>query len=105
MLHSAFRRIVLLNVSQKAILAMRGGREERMILVRDTNKLVALGVLRNPRLVEDDIESIARMRCVSDEVLRTIGQTRAWAKSYAVVTTLVHNPRTPQAASRGSRRS
>ena len=98
-LHSAFRRIVQLNVAQKAILAMRGGREERMILVRDTNKLVALGVLRNPRLMENDVESISRLRCVSDEVLRKIGQTRAWAKSYAVVTALVHNPRTPQAIS------
>ena len=99
MLLSAYKRIVQLNVAQKAILAMRGGREEQMILIRDTNKLVALGVLRNPRLVENDVESIARMRCVSDEVLRTIGQTRAWSKSYAVVTALVHNPRTPQAIS------
>ena len=98
-LHSAYRRIVQLNVAQKAILAMRGGREERMILVRDTNKLVALGVLRNPRLMENDVESISRLRCVSDGVLRKIGQTRAWAKSYSVVNSLVHNPRTPQAIS------
>ena len=32
-------------------------------------------------------------------MLRKIGQTRAWAKSYAVVNDLVHNPRTPQAIS------
>ncbi len=99
MLRSAFRRIVQLNVAQKAILAMRGGREERMILVRDTNKLVALGVLRNPRLMEADVEAIARLRSVSDEVLRNIGQNRAWAKSYAVANALINNPRTPQAIS------
>jgi hypothetical protein len=98
-IRTAYQRILMLNVAQKAVLAMRGGREERMILVRDTNKLVALGVLRNPRLVEDDVESIARMRNVTDEVLRQIGQSREWKKSYAVITALVNNPRTPQGIS------
>lgn len=98
-LRSAYKRIITLNVAQKAILAMRGGREERMILIRDSNKLVALGVLRNPRLVSNDIESIAQMRCVSEEVLRQLGNKRAWVKSYAVITALVNNPRTPQVIS------
>ena len=98
-IRTAYQRILMLNVAQKAVLAMRGGREERMILVRDTNKLVALGVLRNPRLVEDDVESISRMRNVTDEVLRVIGQSREWRKSYAVINALVNNPRTPQGVS------
>jgi hypothetical protein len=98
-IRTAYERILMLNVAQKAILAMRGGREERMILVRDTNKLVALGVLRNPRLVEEDVEGIARMRNVTDEVLRKIGQTRGWTKSYAIITALINNPRTPQGIS------
>ncbi len=95
-IRTAYQRILTLNVAQKAILAMRGGREERLILVRDTNKLVALGVLRNPRLVEEDVESFARMRNVTAEVLRAIGKNREWTKSYAVTATLVNNPRTPQ---------
>ena len=98
-IRGAYERILMLNVAQKAVLAMRGGREERMILVRDTNKLVALGVLRNPRMTEDDVESIARMRNVSDEVLRQLGQNREWTKSYAIISTLVNNPRTPQGIS------
>ena len=96
---TAYRKILTLNVAQKAILAMRGGREERIILVRDTNKIVALGVLRNGRITEEDIEFIARMRSVSDEVLRQIGQNRDWLKSYLVVTALVNNPRTPPGVS------
>jgi len=98
-IRTAYQKILTLNVAQKAVLAMRGGREERMILVRDSNKLVALGVLRNPRIVEDDIESIARMRNVSDEVLRCIGQNREWTKNYSIVIILVNNPRTPQGIS------
>lgn len=98
-LRSAYRRIITLNTAQKAILAMKGGREERMILVRDTNKIVCLSVLRNPRLSEEDVEYIARMRSVSDEVLRQLGNSREWTKSYAVVVALVYNPRTPQGVS------
>ncbi len=98
-LRDAYRKILTLNTAQKAILAMRGGREERMILIRDSNRLVSLAVLRNPRIAEDDIESYARMRSVSGELLRAIGTNREWLKSHAVVTGLVGNPKTPQGIS------
>jgi hypothetical protein len=94
-IRSAYKKILTLNVAQKAMLAMKGGREERLILIRDTNKVVALSVLKNPRLTEIEIASIAGARNVSDEVLRTVGVNREWSKNYAVVVNLVKNPRTP----------
>lgn len=96
---SAFRKIVQMNSAQKAILAMKGGREERLILIRDTNKVVALGVLRNPRISEQEIETIARMRNVTDDVLRQLARNRDWVKKYIVIKELVQNPRTPQTVS------
>jgi hypothetical protein len=98
-IRSVYRRILTLNTAQKAILAMKGGREERVILVRDTNKVVALSVLKNPRLTEQEVEKIAMMRNVSDEVLRHVGNNREWAKSYQVVNALVRNPKTPPGVS------
>jgi hypothetical protein len=98
-IRNAYQRIITLNTAQKIVLAMRGGREERMILIRDTNKLVSLGVLKNARITEDDIEAISRMRSVSSDVLRDIGQNREWSKNYTIVSTLVSNPRTPQGVS------
>jgi len=95
-IRSAYQKIVTLNAAQKAIMAMKGGREERMILIRDTNKVVALAVLRNGRITDLEIEGIARMRNVSDEVLRQLGTNRDWVKNYAVIRSLVYNPRTPQ---------
>ncbi|HKQ61169.1 MAG TPA: HEAT repeat domain-containing protein, partial [Candidatus Polarisedimenticolaceae bacterium] len=92
---TAYQRIITLNTAQKAVLAMKGGREERLILVRDTNRIVAVGVLRNPRLTETEVAAIARMRNVSDEVLRSVGSNREWVKDYAVAAALVQNPRTP----------
>ncbi len=96
---SAYKRILTLNVGQKAILAMKGGREERVILVRDTNKLVALGVLKNARITEGEVERIAAMRNVSEEVLRNVGMNREWSQIYSVTANLVRNPRTPPSLS------
>ncbi|MBZ5640501.1 MAG: hypothetical protein LAO51_17310 [Acidobacteriia bacterium] len=92
---SVYHKILKLMTAQKAMLAMKGGREERTILIRDTNKVVALSVLKNPRLTEMEVERIAAMRNVSDEVLRAIGAGREWSRNYGVVSALVKNPRTP----------
>jgi hypothetical protein len=96
---SAYKRILTLNVARKAILAMKGGREERLILVRDTNKVVSLSVLKNPRITEGEVESIASMRNVSDEILRQVGINREWSKNYLVMSNLIRNPRTPPSIS------
>ena len=75
--------------------AIQGTREERSILIRDPNRVVAAAVLSSPKLTEGDVESIARMTNVSDDVLRQIGTNRQWAKSYAVVAALTRNAKTP----------
>jgi hypothetical protein len=78
---------------------MKGGREERIILVRDTNKVVSLSVLKNPRITEGEVEMIAATRNVSDEILRNVGINREWSKNYKIVCNLVRNPRTPPSIS------
>jgi hypothetical protein len=75
--------------------ALFGTREIRMMLVRDTNKELARAALRSPKLTEGEIEAIAAMRTVTEEVLREIGSSREWTKSYNVVQNLVKNPKTP----------
>jgi hypothetical protein len=98
-IRGAYKKILSLNTAQKAILAMKGGREERLILVRDSNRTVALAVLKNGRITDTEVESIAKMRNINNEVLRQIGGAREWTKNYTVVTSLIHNPRTPQGVS------
>ena len=78
---------------------MKGSREERAVLIRDPNKIVAVAVLSSPKITETEVESIAKMANVSDEILRMIGFSRAWTKNYAVVHALVRNPKTPVAMS------
>ena len=81
--------------------AMRGNREERGLLIRDSNKLVSIAVLASPRLTELEVETFARMASISEDVLRVIGTTRAWMKNYAVLRALAYNPKTPIAISMG----
>jgi len=92
---SAVQKIYRLNTAEKLITALKGSREERAILIRDPNRLVATAVLGSPRLTEPEIEAISGMKSVSDEILRKIGHHREWTKRYQVCKNLVCNPRTP----------
>ena len=96
---STVQKIAALNVAQRMTLAMKGTREERAVLIRDPNKIVAAAVLSSPKLNDTEVEAIAKMANVSEDVLRTIAQSRAWIKSYAIVHALVKNPKTPIAMS------
>ena len=92
------QRIQKLSVSERIQLALKGGKEIRTILLRDSNKEVSLTVLDNPKITETEIELLARSRSVPEEVLRIITKKREWMKSYNVILALVNNPKAPQGA-------
>ena len=92
---SMIRRLMLMNTRDRMKLAMKGDREARTILVRDSNRVVSTGVINNPRITEQEVENIAAMRTVSDEILRLISMNRVWARSYSIIHNLARNPRTP----------
>jgi hypothetical protein len=92
---SIFSQILIMGVSDKVKLAFKGGKTERMILVRDHNKLVCSAVMRNPRMSELEVESIAGMRNIAEEVLRLIAMKRDWISKYNITVTLARNPKCP----------
>lgn len=89
------QRVMKLRTNQKIMLAIKGGKEERTLLIRESNRLIQVNVIRNGRITEGEVAYIAQMRAVHDEVLRIISQNREWMKKYTVVKNLVQNPRTP----------
>ncbi len=95
------QRLAAMTVSERVKVAMQGSREERAVLIRDPNRLVSSAVLSSPKLTESEVEAIARMANVSDEVLRIVGTTRNWIKNYNVVSALARNAKTPIAISLG----
>lgn len=92
---AAWARLQFMTVSERVQVAFKGDRMVRMFLVRDRNKLVCTAVMRNPRLSETEVEQIANMRNVDEEVLRLIGMNREWSSKYPVMLTLCRNPKAP----------
>lgn len=92
---SSLQKISKLDVKGRIQLAMKGTKEERSILIRDSTKLVALAVLESGKITDGEVEKFASQKNVLEAVLRQIPMKRRFAKNYNVVRNLVANPRTP----------
>lgn len=92
---SLLQRIARMRVGERIKLAVKGSREERMVLIRDRSKLVSLAVLESPKVSEPEMESFASMKNVQETVLRSIANKRNYMKNYNVLRALVNNPKTP----------
>jgi hypothetical protein len=88
-------QIAEMTISQKIRRATLGSAAERMILVRDSNRLVAAAVALSPMLTESEAERMAASRHVSEDVLRIISQNREFTRSYSIKLNLIGNPKTP----------
>jgi hypothetical protein len=89
------QKVTHMNVVQRLTLALKGGKSERMLLIKDPNKLVQRCVLQSPRLTDSEVEAFSSMTNLTGEILRAIAMTRPFMKNYSVVRNLVNNPKTP----------
>jgi hypothetical protein len=92
---STLQKIAKLDIRGRITLAMRGSKEDRSILIRDSTKLVAIAVLESPKITDGEVEAIALQKNVLESVLRAIPMKRKFAKNYSIMRNLVYNPRTP----------
>lgn len=95
---SLYNQIAHMTVGERIKLALKGNREARMILIRDTNRLIQRFVLQNPRITEDEIIAVARNRNIDADLLRLVSENKGWARNYQVKLALVTNPKTPLAS-------
>jgi len=92
---SAEQSLANLTVSQKIRVAMLGNASQRSILIRDSNKMVSMAVLKAPGIGESEVIRYAQARSLPEEAIRYIASRREWTKQYQVKLNLVKNPRTP----------
>ncbi len=90
-----YARLGQMTLSQKIRRAMLGDASERLLLVRDSNRLVAAAAIKSPAIQENEIVRISMSRNVSEDVLRIIALDREWTRSHQIKLNLVQNPRTP----------
>ncbi|NMO20726.1 hypothetical protein HPC49_26275 [Pyxidicoccus fallax] len=89
------QRIMKMSISEKIKLATLGNKEARSALIRETNKLVAVAVIRSPRITDGEVLSCAANKAMMDDVLRVIYNNREWTKHQKVKLALVKNPKVP----------
>lgn len=89
------QRIMKMNISEKIKLATLGNKEARSLLIRDSNKLVSVAVIRSPRITDGEVLAIANNRAANEDVLRVVYSNREWLKSYPLRLALVKNPKCP----------
>ena len=88
-----YAQILRMPMAGKIKLALRGNRDARLILIRNTNKLLRRFVLMNPRIGEDEVIAITRNKSADDELLRMIAERREWMRNYQVRLGLATNPK------------
>lgn len=96
---SVQQKLSAMTMPQKLKAAFKGTKEMRAILVRDPNKMICAAVMSSPKLTAQEVEAIARMASVSEDVLRMVGANRGWMKNYKIASGLTRNPKTPIAMS------
>src|SRR5262249_15587638 len=89
------QRIMKMSIAEKIKLATKGNKEARSYLLRDSNKLVAVAVIRSPKLTDGEVLAVANNRAALDDVLRVVYNNREWLKDYRVKVALTKNPKVP----------
>jgi hypothetical protein len=92
---SVLQRLARMKAAERVKAAFSGGRDERMILIRDGAKVVQNAVLASPKLTDPEVETFAGAKNVSENVLREIARNRRFMKNYNVGRNLVNNAKCP----------
>ena len=89
---ASFIKFDKLKIFEEIRLATIGNAYCRSVLIRDSNRLVAMSVVRSPAITDGEIVAAAANRAVCDDVIRFIANSREHTKDYAVKQALVTIP-------------
>jgi hypothetical protein len=84
-----------MTISGKIRVATLGSAGQRALLIRESNKLVVMAVVKSPGIRESEVTKYSTYKTLPEEALRFIAKNRDWTKHYGVKFNLVKNPRTP----------
>src|SRR5262249_43223242 len=84
-----------LSPAGKIRLATLGNAFARAVLIRDTNRQVAMAAIRSPAGTDMEVLRYASNRGLDDEIVRYIANQRQWVRLYGVKVALVNNPKCP----------
>jgi hypothetical protein len=88
-------RLRAMRVGERLKLALKGNRDVRTLLLRDSNHMIQRFVLQNPRIGDEEIIALAKNRNIDHELLEDICRRKEWVSKYQVRLALATNPKTP----------
>ncbi len=94
-LSTSFIKFDELKIFEKIRLATVGNAHCRQVLIRDSNRVVAMAAVRSSSITDGEIVAAAANRAVCEDVIRFIANSREHTKDYAVKQALVNNPKCP----------
>lgn len=92
---TTLQRINRMSISKRIRLALTGDKTERLILIKDANRMVQMAVIESPKMANDEVLIHTRNLSLSGEIIGKIANNRDWTKNYPIVLALVQNPKTP----------
>jgi len=92
---SKYQMAQAMGVSDKIKMALTGDKEWRNILIKDSNKLVSGATIKNPRITEAEVLTIAKSAVQNDEIMRVICANKEWIKNALIRKALAENNKTP----------
>jgi len=92
---SKYQQAQAMGIGDKIKMAMTGDKEWRNILIKDANKLVSGAVVKNPRMTEGEVLTIAKSAVQNDEIMRVICANKEWVKNPLIRKALAENSKTP----------
>ena len=92
---TTLQRINRMGISERVRLALTGSKTERLVLIKDPNKLVQAAVLDSPKMADDEVLIHVRNLSLPGEIIGKIANNREWTKNYTIILALVENPKTP----------
>ncbi len=90
-----YQKILNMKPVEKIKLALKGNKSARGLLLKDSNKQISLTVLKNPRITEDEIESLVKSKSTPEHLIREISRNRNFMQEYDIKKGMVMHPKTP----------
>lgn len=90
-------RMRAMTMPQLVAFATKGNKQVRKLLVRHTNRVVALAAVTSPMVQEPEIIEAAKSKVTHQDAIAHIAKDKKnnWVKNYQVKLALVTNPKTP----------
>ncbi len=76
-------------------MATLGNAFARSVLIRDTNRQVAMAAIRSPAVTDMEVLRYAANRGLDDDIIRFISNQRRWVRLYGIKVALCNNPKCP----------